>query len=120
MARLIRIDINHDDPSTGFVLALDDGQSITLPFVDAGAIKQRLLLEELREGIRNTMQDEIDGGYIDIDRHEYSREDFEEEVFVDLEDEIEYGNYTALSDDGKTIREKITDLADYYGISNDD
>ena len=120
MSRLIRMDINHDDPSTGIVLALDDGRSITLPFADAGIIKQRMLFEELREGIHNVLQDEIDGGYLDMDKHEYSREDFEEEVFTDLSEEIEYGNYTALSDDGETIREKITDTADYYGIRSDD
>ena len=64
--------------------------------------------------------DEISEGNIDMDKHEYSREDFEEEIYCDLEEEIQYGDYSALCNDGEWIREKITDLADYYELEPDD
>ena len=118
MARIINITINKEDAvGRGVVLTLDNGETLTLSFADAGIIKTRLLLEDLREAIHNILDEEIDGGYIDMDRHEYSREDFEEEVFCDLSEEIELGNYGNLDED--VIRDKITDTADYYELCND-
>lgn len=118
MARIIRIDINKEDAvGRGVVLTLDNGEALTLSFADAGIIKTRMLLEDLREAIHNILDEEIDSGYIDMDRHEYTREDFEEEVFCDLSEEIELGNYGNLDED--VIREKITDTADFYELCND-
>ena len=119
MARIIHININNEDAvGRGVVLTLDDGQELTLSFADAGIIKTRLLLEDLREAIHNILDEEIDNGYIDMDKHEYSREDFEEEVYEDLSEEIEYGNYGNLDED--VIREKITDTADFYELTPDE
>lgn len=55
-----------------------------------------------------------------MDKHQYSRADFEEEIYVDLEDEISCGDYSALCNDGDWIREKIIDLANYYELEPDD
>lgn len=118
MARITNITINKEDAvGRGVVLTFDNGETLTLSFADAGIIKQNMLLEDLREAIHNILDEEIDSGYIDMDRHEYSREDFEEEVFCDLSEEIEYGNYGNLDED--VIREKITDTADFYELCND-
>ena len=121
MAKIINIEINKEDAvGRGVVLTLATGEEITLSFADAGIIKERMLLEELREAITNILDDEISDGSIDMTKHEYSREDFEEEIYCDLEEEIQYGDYSALCNDGEWIREKITDLADYYGLEPDD
>lgn len=119
--RITNIHINNEDAvGRGVVLTLDNGETLTMTFADAGIIKEQMLLQELRDGIRNILDDEIDGGYIDMSKHEYSREDFEEEIYADLEDEISCGDYTALCNDGEWIREKITDLANYYELEPDD
>ena len=86
----------------------------------AECLKEQYLLMELRTAITNKLDDEIDGGYIDLSKHEYTREDFEEEVFSYFEDDISQGIYYCLSDDGDSIREKISDLADYYGLNPTD
>ena len=119
--RITNIHINNEDAvGRGVVLTLDNGETLTMAFADAGIIKEQMLLQELRDGIRNILDDEIDGGYIDMSKHEYSREDFEEEIYCDLEDEISCGDYTALCNDGNWIREKITDLANYYELEPDE
>lgn len=121
MARIIGININNGDKVGAFAtLTLDDGQTIALTFSDAGIIKENLLKNELRSAITNILNDEIGNGYIDMNKHEYSREDFEEEIYTDLEEEIEYGDYSALCNDGELIREKITDLANFYELEPDD
>ena len=112
-------DIRTDD-GYNYTLTLEDGTEATLSSALAGCLKEQFLLQELRDGITNVLDDEINGGYIDMSKHEYSREDFEEEIYTDLADEISCGDYTALCNDGEYIREKVTDLADYYELEPDD
>ena len=111
------VTVNRDHSVT---LVDDIGNIISMSSALAGCLKEQLLLLELKDGITNVLDEEIENGYIDMTKHEYSREDFEEEVFVNLAEEIELGNYSALCDDGDTIREKITDTADYYELLTDE
>ena len=120
MARIIGISINREDIARGVLINLDDGQTVTLSFADAGIIKERMLLDELRDAITNILDEEISDGYIDMNKHEYTRADFEEEIYEDLADEISCGDYHALCNDGEWIREKITDLANFYELEPDD
>ena len=117
MARITDLHITDDNH---FTFQLDDGTEVALSPAHAGIIKERMLLEELRSAITNILDDEISGGYIDMDKHQYSRADFEEEIYTDLEDDISCGDYSALCNDGEWIREKITDLADYYELEPDE
>lgn len=119
--RIINIHINNEDAvGRGVVLTLDNGDTLTMTFADAGIIKEQMLLQELRSGIENILDDEISGGYIDMDKYEGTREEFIDEIYVDLEDDITCGDYTALCNDGEYIREKVTDLADYYELEPDE
>lgn len=103
------------------VTLVDDmGSIISMSSALAGCLKEQLLKLELRSAITNILDEEISNGYIDMSKHEYSREDFEEEIYCDLEEEIEYGDYSALCNDGAWIREKITDTADFYGLEPND
>lgn len=120
MARIIGISINREDIARGVLIHLDDGQTVTLSFADADIIKGRMLLNELRNAITNILDEEISNGYIDMDKHEYTRADFEEEIYEDLADEISNGDYNALCNDGDWIREKITDLANFYELEPDE
>ena len=121
MARITNITINNEDAvGRGVVLTLDNGEALTLTFSDAGIIKTQMLLRELRDGIRNALDDEIDNGYIDLGKYDGNREDFEEEIYTDLADEIENDDYTALCNDGEWIHERITDTANFYELEPDE
>lgn len=121
MARITGITINNEDAvGRGVVLTLDNGEALTLTFADAGIIKEQMLLQELRDGITNILDDEISDGNIDMSKYESSRDDFEQEIYDDLADEIQCGDYSALCNDGEWIRERITDNASFYGLEPDD
>ena len=121
MARITNIHINNEDAvGRGVVLTLDNGETLTMTFADAGIIKEQMLMQELRCGITNVIDEEIANGYLDINKYEGTREEFEDEIFVDLEDEVSCGDYTALCNDGAWIREKVEDLADYYDLEPDE
>ena len=100
MARITNIHINNEDAvGRGVVLTLDNGETLTMSFADAGIIKEQMLMQELRCGITNVIDEEIADGYLDMDKYEGTREEFEDEIFVDLEDEVSCGDYTALCND---------------------
>ena len=121
MARITNIHINNEDAvGRGVVLTLDNGEKLTMTFADAGIIKEQMLMQELRCGITNIIDEEIADGYLDMNKYEGTREEFEDEIFVDLEDEISCGDYTALCNDGEWIREKVEDLANYYDLEPDE
>lgn len=64
-------------------------------------------------GLRDTIEDlcrEMDGDTIDLERYPYTFEEFIDEIFVDLEDEIDFGNIPSEED----IKDKIQDTANFY------
>jgi len=121
MLRIKQITINEDGPAErGVILTLENGEALVLSFADAGIIKQQLLLEELRCGIRNVIDDEISEGNIDEAKYNEIRDDFDKEIFEDLEDDITCGDYSALCNDGEWIRERVGDLARGYDLEPDE
>lgn len=112
---ITNINISEDNAIT---LIIDGKTELPLPTSYAGIIKERMLLQELRYAITNILDEQIDQGYIDMNKHEYSRADFEEEIYCDLCEDIELGEYENMSEDN--IREKITDTANYYELEPDD
>lgn len=69
-------------------------------------------------GLRDSIEywcREMDGDEIDLSKAPNGFDDFVEEIYVDLEDEVEYGNYQ----DDNDIQEKIRDTADYYDMTID-
>ena len=111
------VTVNRDHSVT---MVDDIGNIVSMSSALAGCLKEQLLKMEFRDAITNILDDEIDGGYIDITKYDGTREEFEEEIFSSRKEEIEYGNYNVLSDDGEQIREDIQDLVDYYGLEPDD
>ena len=117
MATIKNLTVNLD----GSVTLIDDmGNVISMSSALAGCLKEQLLLQELRCAITNILNDEIDSGYIDMSKHEDSRESFEDEIYSELEDDISCGDYTALCNDGEWIRERVIDLAQCYGLEPDE
>ena len=69
-------------------------------------------------GLRDTIEDlcrEMDGDTIDLERYPYTFEEFIDEIFVDLEDEIDFGNFPSEED----IKDKIQDTANFYEMELD-
>ena len=114
---ITKINISDDNNIT---LIIDGTTELPLSADYAVIIKERMMLQELRYAITNILDEEIADGYIDMDKYDGTREEFEDEIYVDLEDEISCGDYTALCNDGKWIREKITDTANYYELEPDE
>ena len=120
MARIKKIEISsNDDAKRGVIISFDNGETMILSFAAAGIIKEQLLLEELRCGIRSVIEDEIASGNIDPAKYEDVRMDFDSEIYDDLADDISCGDYAALCHDGEYIREKVNDLAAYYDLEPD-
>ena len=96
---------------TQYIITRDDGTTVNLTCNEVS-----LLINHVgKEGLRSQIEDRIasaDGDWIDLSRYPFLREEFVEEIFVDLEDEIDYGN----SVDDDTIDDKIADLSSYYDM----
>lgn len=94
------------------VTLVDDlGNIISMSSALAGVLREQLAKRDVRDAIRYTMED-YDGDAISLGSLDMTEEEFAEEVFSTLEEEIELGNYP--SED--TIQEAVLDTAQSYGI----
>ena len=69
-------------------------------------------------GLRDSIKylcDELDGDTIDLNKAPYGIEDFMEEIFTDLEYDVDYGDLPTES----YIKEKIQDTANFYEMNLD-
>ena len=106
--------MNIKSERTQYIITRDDGTTVNL----TGYEVSMLINLVGKEGLRSQIEDRIaqaDGDWIDMNRYPFSREEFVEEIFVDLEDEIDCGN----SVDDDTIDDKIADLSSYYEMDMD-
>ena len=97
-----------------YTITRDDGTTIELTANEVSLLMNQMQKDTLRERIEDAVND-MDGDTIDMSKYEYTREEFIDEIFADLEEEIDYGN--AVSDDD--ITDKITDVADVYEMRID-
>ena len=88
----------------------DDGTPVILTCAEAG-----LLVNFIgKEGLRNQIDDRLqtaEWDWLDISKYPGTRDECIQEIFDELEDEIDYGN--SVSDD--EIDERICDTAAFYG-----
>ena len=117
MATIKNLTVNTDRSVT---LVTDTGDIMSMSSALAGVLKEQFLLRELRDGISNVIDDAISDGDLDLGKYDGSREEFEDEIYTDLADEITYGDYTALCNDGEWIKEKVYDLANFYELEPSD
>ena len=69
-------------------------------------------------GLRDTIEylcHEMDGDSIDLARYPYTYEEFIDEIYLDLEDEIDNGNNPTE----KYIKEHIQDVSNFYEMELD-
>ena len=87
-----------------------DGTSVLLTCAEAGLLVNFIGKEGLRANI-NERVSAAEEDWLDLSKYEGTRDEFEQEIFDELEDEIDYGN--SVSDD--EIDERIYDTAAFYG-----
>lgn len=93
-----------------YLILKDDGTPVILTCAEAGLLINFIGKENLRVQIEDrTALAELD--WLDISKYEGTRDEFMQEIFDDLEEEIDYGN--SVSDD--EIDERICDTAAFYG-----
>ena len=87
--------------------------------IDLTANEVSLLVNQfMKHGLRDSIiyrLHEADGDTIDLEKYPYTFEELVDEIFTDLEDEVDYGNYP----DDDDIDEKIADTASFYEMELD-
>lgn len=97
-----------------YLILKDDGTPVILTCVEAGLLINFIGKENLRVQIDERLED-AECDWLDIAKYNGTRDEFIQEIFEELEDEIDYGN--SVSDD--FIDERISDLARFYNLEKD-
>ena len=92
-----------------YTLSREDGTSFTLTANEVSLLSNQMQKHGLRERIEDQLR-EADGDTISLEKYPYSFEELVDEIYLDLEDEIDYGNSVSEED----IDDKIIDTADFY------
>ena len=95
-----------------YIIERNDGTSVELTCNEVSLLVNFFGKEGLRAQIADRVDNAIADEGLNLDKYEGTREEFEEEIFVDLEDEIDYGN--SVSEE--FIDERIRDTADCYEL----
>lgn len=90
----------------------DDGTVVELTCNEVSLLVNYVGKEGLRAQIADRVDNAIDDEGLNLDKYNGTREEFEEEIFVELEDEIDFGN--SVSDEW--VDERIRDTASYYDL----
>ena len=91
-----------------------DTYTMTIEHNVMSLLMNRYMKDSLRDSIEYELH-EADGDTINLERYPYSFEELVDEVFVDLEDEIDYGNPPTDDD----IKDKIQEVASFYEMELD-
>lgn len=88
--------------------------------VDLTVNEVSLLVNQfMKNGLRDSIEylcREMDGDTIDLNKAPYGFSDFVAEVYCDLENEVDYGNYPSDDD----IKDNIQDTASFYEMTIDE
>lgn len=93
-----------------------DTGTVDLTTNEVCLLTNQFLKYSLRQSIES-MCHELDGDYIDLRKlpDDLTFDEFVEEVYCDLEDDVDYGDYPSE----EYIKEKIKDTANYYDMEYD-
>ena len=94
-----------------YLILKDDGTPVILTCAEAGLLVNFIGKENLRVQIDERLE-EAECDWLDLSDYNGTRDDFIQEIFDDLEDEIDYGN--SVSDD--YIDERINYLGTFYNL----
>ena len=93
-----------------YLIVKDDGTNTILTCNEVSLLVNFVGKEGLRSQIEDRLS-EAESDWLDLSKYEGTREEFMQEIFDELEDEIDYGN--SVSDD--EVDERIEDTAGFYG-----
>lgn len=97
-----------------YLILKDDGTPVILTCAEAGLLVNFIGKEGLRCQIDDRLQT-AEWDWLDISKYPGTRKMFIQEIFDELEDEIDYGN--SVSDD--YIDERIEDLGTFYNLEKE-
>lgn len=97
-----------------YSITRQDGTVITLTANEVSLLANQMNKHDLRERIEDSVKDASED-WLNMEAYPYSYEEFIDEIYTDLEDEIDYGN--SVSDED--IEDKIADTADFYEMTNE-
>ena len=95
-----------------YLIIKNDGTNVILTCAEAGLLINFIGKENLKIQITERVE-EAKNDWLDLS--EYNTDDFIQEIFEELEDEIDYGN--SVSDE--YIDERISDLGCFYGFEKE-
>lgn len=99
-----------------YIIERNDGTSVELQCNEVSMLVNFVGKEGLRAQIADRVDNAIADEGLNLDKYEGTREEFEDEIFVELEDEVDCGN--SVSDEW--VDDRIRDTADYYGLYTND
>ena len=88
--------------------------STIIPHNDVSLLLNVYMKDSLRDSIEYELK-QADGDTIDISKYPYTYEELVDEIFVDLEDEVDYGNPPTDED----IKAQIETVASFYEMEID-
>lgn len=95
-----------------YLIVKNDGTNVILTCAEAGLLINFIGKENLKIQITERVE-EAKNDWLDLS--EYNTDDFIQEIFEELEDEIDYGN--SVSEE--YIDERINDLGCFYGFEKE-
>ena len=93
----------------------DDGSSVILTCIEADLLVTFIRKDNLRYMI-DDMVDNAEADWLDLSKYEFTRDDFIQEIFDNLEEEIDYGNPVTE----EQVEEQINDLGTFYKLEKED
>lgn len=98
-----------------YLILKDDGTPVVLTCDEVQLLVNFVGKENLRTQIGYRLE-EAEGDWLDLAKYDGTRNEFVQEIFDDLEEEIDCGN--SVSDD--EIDDRISDLATFYGLEKEE
>jgi len=102
----------------GYVFTREDSGVFILSYEDVREMKELFALESVKDNITDII-DDYDGDVIDIRKLDMSRDEFEQEVFEIIRENMKDGYYDGSNPSYGTIQDIVLDTAEDYGIRID-
>ena len=98
-----------------YLIVKDDGTNVVLTCIEAGLLVTYIRKENLRDMIEDQV-DSAEDDWLDLSKYEGTRDEFVQEIFDALEDEIDYGNPVTE----EQVEDQISDLASLYELEKEE
>lgn len=107
--------MNITKEGSNYLINRNDGVTVVLTCNETSLLLTFVRKENLRDLIDGQV-DSAEADWLDLSKYEYTRDDFLQEIFEALEDEIDYGNPVTE----EQVDDQIADLATFYGLEKEE